>query len=169
MQSTIGVAQFADIDTLANAESALLQLGVTEVVAQKTTGKANASNISRMLGRAGITHCERPAKDFVSGPAVFGEIQRLLDPRHHAVRPEQLPELAPGNCVPALAGLLRVLELGGDGGCAGKLRVVSCQPLAERVRLDGAAIAALQLFPSAGDAHKSASLFGRLNCCATSM
>jgi DNA mismatch repair ATPase MutS len=123
LRSIIGMSQFTDVDTLANAETALLQLGARECVAVKT-GRGFVPQLPAMLARADIALSQRPAKDFAGGAPFFSDLQRLLDPQHHAVRAEMLPEMLQEHAVAALAGLLRELELVADLSAHGKVRLV---------------------------------------------
>jgi DNA mismatch repair protein MSH2 len=94
------------------------------------------------------------------------------------VKVEMLPEMLDEHAVAALAGLLRSLDLLSNLSAHGKFRL-SGVPLDHCMRLDSAAMAALNLLPSAQDAHKvqtfemlcclnynkqGTSLFGRFSC-----
>ncbi len=114
-----------------------------------------------MLARADVAASERPSKDFVGGTQLFSEVQRLLDATYHTVKVEMMPEMLLEQGVAALAGLLRSLELLADLSSHGKFRLCTFAALEHCMRLDSAAMTALGLLPSAQDAHKGNSLFGR--------
>lgn len=113
LRSTIGLAQFTDVESLANAETALVQLGASECIVPKENGRrvicfllfffrsvddaaklrGSSPFLKAMLARADVTATERASKDFSGGTTLFSEVQRLLDPAHHAVKVEMMPEM----------------------------------------------------------------------------
>jgi DNA mismatch repair protein MSH2 len=80
LRSCIGLTQFTDVDTLANAETALVQLGCSECVVPKSGARGSSPSLPQMLARADIAATERQSKDFAGGAPLFSELQRLLDP-----------------------------------------------------------------------------------------
>ena len=164
LQGIMGVAQFTDhAEALGNAEAALLQLGAAECIAV-----GSHTGLERMLARAGVARAPRSASDF-STASLGPDVDRLLATDAHRVPAHMLPELQLAQGAAALAGLLRGADLVADLTSHGRFRLSSFAPLDGVMRLDASACAALNLLPSASDASRQASLFGRLNSCRSPM
>jgi len=159
-ERVLHVCQFADEDDFANLESVLVQAGVKEVI---TSLKADAlpPKAKAALERARVVHTVRPAKDF-DAKDIEQDLRRLLG-NHHSAQPHSERPLA----LASASAVIRFLELLSNESNFGSYRMKDFH-LSHFLRLDGAAIHALNLQASRDDPSRS-SLFGLLDRCNSAM
>ncbi|KAI9094771.1 hypothetical protein K1719_026577 [Acacia pycnantha] len=155
----LGMAEFLDDSHFTNVESALIALGCKECLLPTQSSK---SNENKMLGDA-LTKCgvmlterkksEYKTRDLVQdlGRLVKGSIEPIRDLVSGF-------EFAPG----ALGALLTYAELLADESNYGNYTLQSYN-LDSYMRLDSAAMKALNVLESKTDANKNFSLFGLMN------
>lgn len=155
--ATLGVLEFPDDEVLTNLECALLQLNVRECfVAEQRADDPRARRVDAVLARCGVAATRCPHADFATRD-VEQDLKTLLGSEAFA---GSLPELDAKLAMAALACVIRRLELLALGDARFKLRRVD---LSRYVRLDHAAIRALDLVSGAG------SLGDVLDRCTTAM
>lgn len=154
----------ADAASLSGAEAALVQVGARECLVSATTLQQHPQ-LRAMLARADVVLTERKGGDFKGGDAVEADLRRLLEPAHVP----QLGSVGGALCRAALGAVLRELDVMGETQGLGRYRLEALQ-LAHHMRLDAAAVRALNLMPGASDSARSQMhVYGRLNACRTAM
>ncbi|KAL4810371.1 muts domain V-domain-containing protein [Aspergillus unguis] len=143
----LGVSEFLDNDVYSNFESLVIQLGVKEclVVADVNRKDVEIGKIRAIADNCGIAISERPASDF-GVRDIEQDLTRLLrDERSAGTLPQTELKLA-------------------MGGAAALIRYLGYQlyqhDLAQFMKLDAAALRALNLMPGPRDGSKTMSLFG---------
>lgn len=162
LTSMMGVSVCADGDEqMSSVEALLVQAGVRECLLQQSPQSL------RMLQRCDVAAAVRNAAHFKTA-SLMQDLERLLSPHHHRVAPQALPETQMTLAMQALAALVKEYDLVADTASHGRYQLKSLNPDLF-MRLDASAVEALNLLPSAADANKSMSLYGRLNTCKTPM
>ncbi|KAL3479154.1 muts domain V-domain-containing protein [Aspergillus californicus] len=160
----LGVSEFLDNDVYSNFESLVIQLGVKEclVVMDVNRKDVELGKIRAIADNCGIAISERAATDFAVRD-IEQDLTRLLrDERSAGTLPQTELKLAMG----AAAALIRYLGVMSDASNFGQYQLYQ-HDLAQFMKLDAAALRALNLMPGPRDGSKSMSLFGLLNHCKT--
>ncbi|KAL4772115.1 muts domain V-domain-containing protein [Aspergillus nidulans var. acristatus] len=160
----LGVSEFLDNDVYSNFEALVIQLGVKEcLVVQDVNRKdVEVAKIRAICDNCGIAISERPASDF-GVRDIEQDLTRLLrDERSAGTLPQTELKLAMGGA----AALIRYLGVMSDATNFGQYQLYQ-HDLAQYMKLDAAALRALNLMPGPRDGSKSMSLFGLLNHCKT--
>ncbi|KAK4462563.1 putative DNA mismatch repair protein msh-2 [Cladorrhinum samala] len=162
----LGVSEFLDNDLYSNFESLLIQLGVKECLIQLDKAEKDKdpelAKLRQIIDNCGIAVSERPASDF-GIKDIEQDLARLLkDERSAALLPQTDLKLAMGSA----AALIKYLGVLHDASNFGQYQLYQ-HDLAQFMKLDAAALKALNLMPGARDGSKSMSLYGLLNHCKT--
>ncbi|KAJ3021764.1 MutS-like protein [Thoreauomyces humboldtii] len=164
-QRVIGVAEFVDNDTFSNFESLLIQLSVKECLVADDSQNYELLKISGMLERCGVVITHRKKSEF-NTKDIDQDLDRLLSTEQGvstAALPERELHLAM-SCVACLIRYLGLLTV--ETNFHGY--TLHTHDLAQYMRLDAAAVRALNLMPGPQDgSNKSMSLYGLLNKCKT--
>ncbi|KAJ3144932.1 MutS-like protein [Geranomyces michiganensis] len=162
-QRMIGVSEFVDNDTFSNFESLLIQLSVKECVVPEDSQNYELRKIEAILDRCGIVVTARKKGDFAIKD-IEQDLNRLLD---EDVSISALPEFelkSAMGCVACLIKYLGLLSLETNF----HQYTLQLYDLSQYMRLDAAAVRALNLMPGPMDgSNKSMSLYGLLNKCKT--
>ncbi|KAL2803377.1 muts domain V-domain-containing protein [Aspergillus granulosus] len=160
----LGVSEFLDNDVYSNFESLIIQLGVKECLVTMDMNKKDLelAKIRTIADTCGIAISERPVADFGIRD-IEQDLTRLLrDERSAGTLPQTELKLAMG----AASALIRYLGVMSDPTNFGQYQLYQ-HDLAHFMKLDAAALRALNLMPGPRDGSKSMSLFGLLNHCKT--
>ncbi|KAI0399457.1 DNA mismatch repair protein msh-2 [Xylaria palmicola] len=161
----LGVSEFLDNDLYSNFEALLIQLGIKECLVQfdKAEEKdVELAKLRQIIDNCGIAVSERPAGDFGTKD-IEQDLARLLkDERSATMLPQTDLKLAMGSA----AALIRYLNVLQDPSNFGQYQLYQ-HDLSQFMKLDAAALKALNLMPGARDGSKNMSLFGLLNHCKT--
>ena len=160
----LGVSEFADNDLYSNFESLMIQLGVKEclIVHDKARKDLELAKLRSIADNCGIAVSERPSGDFGSND-IEQDLTRLLRDEISAGRlPQTDLKLAMGSA----ASLIKYLGLLSDSSNFGEYKLYQ-HDLTQYMKLDAAALRALNLMPGPRDGSKTMSLFGLLNHCKT--
>jgi DNA mismatch repair protein MSH2 len=160
----LGVSEFLDNDLYSNFESLLIQLGVKEilVVAEGQKKDIELAKLKSIADACGIAVAERPVPDFGTRD-IEQDLSRLLKGEITAgTLPQTDLKLAMGSA----AALIRYLGVMSDGSNFGQYQLYQ-HDLSQYMKLDAAALKALNLMPGPRDGSKNMSLYGLLNHCKT--
>ena len=160
----LGVSEFLDNDLYSNFESLLIQLGVKECLITSDGSKKDPelTKLKTIADNCGIAVSERPSTDF-GIKDVDQDLERLLkDEKAVATLPQTDLKLAMGSA----AALIKYLGVLTDNSNFGQYNLYQ-HDLSQYMKLDAAALRALNLMPGPRDGVKSMSLFGLLNHCKT--
>ncbi|KAH8194983.1 hypothetical protein TruAng_010854 [Truncatella angustata] len=162
----LGVSEFLDNDLYSNFEALLIQLGVKECLIQFDKAEKDKdpelAKLRQIIDNCGIAMSERPAADF-GIKDIEQDLARLLkDERSASLLPQTDLKLAMGSA----AALIKYLSAMQDSSNFGQYQLYQ-HDLTQFMKLDAAALKALNLMPGARDGVKSMSLFGLLNHCRT--
>ena len=155
----LGLAEFLDDSHFTNVESALVALGCRECLLPSENSKNSESRILHdVLSKCGVMLTERKRTEFKARDLVQ-DLDRLVKGSIEPVRDLISGfEVAPG----ALGLLLSYAELLSDESNYGNYTIQRYN-LDNYMRLDSAAIRALNVLESKTDANKSFSLLGLMN------
>ena len=158
----LGVTEFLDNDLYSNFESLLIQLGVKECLIQLDASKKDIElNKLRIIAdNCGCAVAERSATDFGTKD-IEQDLPRLLKDEAGTL-PQMDLKLAMG----AASCLIRYLGLMSDSSNFGQYQLYQ-HDLSQYMKLDAAALKALNLMPGPRDGAKNMSLYGLLNHCKT--
>ncbi|PHH74254.1 hypothetical protein CDD80_3205 [Ophiocordyceps camponoti-rufipedis] len=166
----LGVSEFLDNELYSNLESLLIQLGVRECLIQldgkaaKDGGDPELNKLRQILDGCGVAIGQRPAADFATRD-IEQDLTRLLkDEKSASLLLPQSDQL--GLAMGSAAALVKYLGLLQDVSNFGQYRLYQ-HDLAQYMRLDAAALRALNLMPGPRDGAKTMSLYGVLNHCKT--
>ncbi|KAF8468885.1 muts domain V-domain-containing protein [Kalaharituber pfeilii] len=159
----LGVSEFADNDLYSNFESLLIQLGVKECIIQDDPQKKDfeLGKIRSIVDRCGIAATFKKSGEFAVKD-IEQDLSRLLANENAGMLPETELKLAMG----AASALIRYLGLMSDDTNFGQYHLYQ-HDLAQYMKLDAAALKALNLMPGPRDGTKNMSLYGLLNKCKT--
>ncbi|KAL2268315.1 hypothetical protein VTJ83DRAFT_3161 [Remersonia thermophila] len=163
----LGVSEFLDNDLYSNFEALLIQLGVKECLiqvekAEKQDKDPELAKLRQIIDSCGVAITERPLGDFGTKD-IEQDLARLLkDERSVTLLPQTDLKLAMGSA----AALIKYLGVLHDPSNFGQYQLYQ-HDLAHFMKLDAAAVKALNLMPGARDGSKTMSLFGLLNHCKT--
>ncbi|PPE01575.1 hypothetical protein GOBAR_DD01406 [Gossypium barbadense] len=155
----LGLVEFLDDSHFTNVESALVALGCKECLLPLESGKSSeCRTLSDALTRCGVMVTERKKTEFKARDLVQ-DLGRLVKGSIEPVRDLVSGfEFAPA----ALGALLSYAELLADEGNYGNYSICRYN-LGSFMRLDSAAMRALNVLESKTDANKNFSLFGLMN------
>ncbi|EJT75861.1 DNA mismatch repair protein msh-2 [Gaeumannomyces tritici R3-111a-1] len=162
----LGVSEFLDNDLFSNFEALLIQLGVKECLIQHDKADVNKdpdlAKLKQIIDSCGIAMSERSVSDFGTKD-IEQDLARLLkDERSASLLPQTDLKLAMG----AASALIKYLNVLQDPSNFGQYQLFQ-HDLSQFMKLDAAALKALNLMPGARDGSKTMSLFGLLNHCKT--
>lgn len=160
----LGVTEFLDNDLYSNFESLLIQLGVKECIIQADASKKDVelNKLRTIADNCGCAVAERGTADF-GIKDIAQDLPRLLkDERAAGTLPVTDLKLAMGSA----AALIKYLGVMSDSSNFGQYQLYQ-HDLDQYMKLDAAALKALNLMPGPRDGAKTMSLFGLLNHCKT--
>jgi DNA mismatch repair protein MSH2 len=160
----LGIAEFLDNDVYSNFESLLIQLGVKECLIQVDSTKKDVelNKLRTIADNCGCAVSERGAGDFGTKD-IEQDLPRLLkDDRAAGTLPLIDLKLAMGSA----AALIKYLGAMSDPSNFGQYQLYQ-HDLDQYMKLDAAALKALNLMPGPRDGAKTMSLYGLLNHCKT--
>ena len=160
----LGVSEFLDNDLYSNFESLLIQLGVKECLLQSDNHRKDPelTKLRSIADNCGVSIAERPSSDFGTKD-IEQDLTRLLrDDRAAGILPQTDLKLAMGSA----ASLIKYLGILSDPSNFGQYQLYQ-HDLSQYMKLDAAALRALNLMPGPRDGSKTMSLFGLLNHCKT--
>ncbi|KAK6842769.1 DNA mismatch repair protein msh-2 [Apiospora arundinis] len=162
----LGVSEFLDNDLYSNFEALLIQLGVKECLIQIDKAEKDKdpelAKLRQIIDSCGVAIAERPAGDFGTKD-IEQDLSRLLkDERSTTLLPQTELKLAMGSA----AALIKYLSVLQDPSNFGQYQLYQ-HDLSHFMKLDAAALKALNLMPGARDGAKTMSVFGLLNHCRT--
>lgn len=159
----LGVCEFEDNEQLTNLESALVRLGPKEVLASFEAGTAQGKKLREVLERCEVAITERKKADFVTKDVEM-DLGRLL-PEEGA---GNISQFSMQHAMSAMSCVIKYLDLLRDDSTLHRFSITTID-LEKFMKIDGAAMRALNLFPAVGDTNKNMSLFGLLNKCKTAI
>lgn len=162
----LGVSEFLDNDLFSHFEALLIQLGVKECLIQHdkadTSKDPDLAKLKQIIDNCGVAMAERPPADFAIKD-IEQDLARLLrDEQSTSMLPQTDLKLAMGSA----AALIKYLGVLHDPSNFGQFRLYQ-HDLSQFMKLDAAAVRALNLMPGPRDGAKAMSLFGLLNHCKT--
>ncbi|ETI24931.1 DNA mismatch repair protein msh-2 [Cladophialophora carrionii CBS 160.54] len=160
----LGVSEFLDNDLYSNFESLLIQLGVKECIVAGSLQKKDPelAKIKQIADSCNIAISERVASDWATKD-IEQDLARLLKGENAmGLLPQTDLKLAMGSA----AALIKYLGVMTDPSNFGQYRLYQ-HDLGGYMKLDAAALRALNLMPGPRDGAKNMSLFGLLNHCKT--
>ena len=159
----LGVSEFLDSEVYSNFESLVIQLGVKECLVQVDSARKDVElgKIRAIADSCSIAVSERPVADF-GVKDIDQDLSRLLRNDTGAMLPQTDLKLAMGSA----AALIKYLGVMTDPSNFGQYQLYQ-HDLSQYMKLDAAALRALNLMPGPRDGAKSMSLFGVLNHCKT--
>lgn len=162
----LGVSEFLDNDLYSNFEALLIQLGVKECIVTQDKGEKEKdpelAKLRQIIDNCGVAIAERSAGEFGTKD-IEQDLSRLLkDERAASLLPQTDLKLAMGSA----SALIKYLGILHDPSNFGQYQLYQ-HDLAQFMKLDAAALKALNLMPGARDGAKNMSLYGLLNHCKT--
>ncbi|KAJ1339814.1 hypothetical protein BSLG_005552 [Batrachochytrium salamandrivorans] len=158
----LGVCEFVDNETFTNFESILVQLGVKECVVPDDSQNYDLKKIKEIVSRCDVVVTERRRGDF-SINDIHQDLGRLLE---NDLPVSTLPEMELTNALQCVAALIKYLGLLADESNFGEY-TMNKHDLSQYMRLDAAAVKALNLTATGRTGPKSMSIFGLLDQCKT--
>jgi len=162
----LGVSEFLDNDLYSNFEALLIQLGIRECLLQVDNSEKDKdpelAKLRQIIDNCGVALAERPGGEFGTKD-IEQDLSRLLkDERASTMLPQSDLKLAMGSA----AALIKYLGVLHDPSNFGQYQLYQ-HDLSQFMKLDAAALKALNLMPGARDGSKTMSVYGLLNHCKT--
>jgi DNA mismatch repair protein MSH2 len=162
----LGVSEFLDNDLYSNFEALLIQLGARECLMQVDKGDKDKdpelAKLRQIISNCGVAIAERPAADFGIRD-IEQDLARLLkDEKSASLLPQTDLKLAMGSA----SSLIKYLGVLQDPSNFGQYQLYQ-HDLTQYMKLDAAALKALNLMPGPRDGSKTMSVYGVLNHCKT--
>ncbi|KAG8529307.1 MutS-like protein [Bacidia gigantensis] len=160
----LGVSEFLDNDLYSNFESLLIQLGVRECLLQIDSQRKDPelAKLRSIADNCGVAVADCTPADF-GIKDIEQDLARLLREEGSAGR---LPQTDLKVAMGSAASLIKYLGLLSDPSNFGQYQLYQ-HDLSQYMKLDAAALRALNLMPGPRDGSKTMSLFGLLNHCKT--
>ena len=160
----LGVSEFLDNDLFSNFESLLIQLGVKECLMASDPQRKDVElgKLRAIADNCGVAVAERANSDFTTKD-IEQDLARLLRDENSIGR---LPQNDLRLALCSAASLIKYLGLLSDQSNFGQFQMYQ-HDLSQFMKLDAAALRALNLMPGPRDGSKTMSLFGLLNHCKT--
>eukprot|EP00064_Thunnus_orientalis_P020910 superscaffoldBa00006039_g21062 len=160
-QRTMGVCEFPDNEIFSNLESLLVQISPKECLLALAEANPEGNKLREVVQRSGMLVSDRKRADFSSKDMVQDLNRLLRAKRGETVASNTLPELD------KQVNFVRFLELLSDESNFNSFSLTTLD-LGQYMRLDNAAVRALNLFQGSPDDTSGAhSLAGLLNKCRT--
>jgi DNA mismatch repair protein MSH2 len=160
----LGVTEFLDNDLYSNFESLLIQLGVKECLIQADPQKKDIElkKLRTIAENCGCSVADRGSADFGTKD-IEQDLPRLLKDERAA---GQLALTDLKVAMGAAAALIKYLGVMSDSSNFGQYQLYQ-HDLSQYMKLDAAALKALNLMPGPRDGAKTMSVYGLLNHCKT--
>eukprot|EP00808_Paulinella_micropora_P006395 g26766.t1 len=163
---TLTIAEFEDNERLSNFESVLLSHGARECLLGVDKGKVAPPEVTKLQGM--LERCEVPMQEKKAAEFNSKDITQDLGRLVKGGVQQHLSKMEKARAMAALSCLISSLQLLSDESGFGRWTLEQLD-LSEYMKLDQAAVKALNLFPAPGDADKTMSLYGLLNKTKTNM
>ncbi|CAL1538378.1 unnamed protein product [Lymnaea stagnalis] len=163
---TFTVSEFADNNQFSNLEALLVQLGPKECLIPTGETPGDSNKLKQVLTRSGVLLTEKKKSEF-NNKDIIQDLNRLLRAKK-GEKPNSatLEEVDKTIAMCGLSAVIRYLELLSNEDNFGQFKI-STFDLNLYMKLDAAAVKALNLLPLANEANKNQSLLGLLNHCRT--
>ncbi|XP_056014068.1 DNA mismatch repair protein Msh2-like isoform X2 [Ostrea edulis] len=164
MMRKLLVAEFVDNDQFSNLEALIIQMGAKECVVGAS--EIQSGKLKQVLERSNVLITERKKGDFCSKDVVQ-DLNRLLKcSKGQHGNSSTFSEMEKKLAMEAVSAVINYLELLSNEDYFGQFTLGSFD-FQQFLKLDSAAVRALNLFPNTSDGNKSQCIFGIMNRCRT--